>query len=148
MAIDFFISPLLGLPNIGMTTNFLKMGGVFEMLILSYAVVFRMRAVQNENCKISAELFEHISEIEKLEEELIKLHQGQENTISDIELSEREIEILTLIAQKRDNREIAEKLFISVNTVKYHVKKLYDKLDINSRKEALAKASELQIDTI
>ena len=58
-------------------------------------------------------------------------------------LTKREIEILTLLAQRLSNREIAEKLFISLGTVKLHTINIYKKLDVHSRREAVAKANEL-----
>jgi LuxR family maltose regulon positive regulatory protein len=58
-------------------------------------------------------------------------------------ISEREMEVLHLIAAGLSNREIAEKLFISLNTVKTHTKNINSKLDVNSRTRAVARAKEL-----
>ena len=58
-------------------------------------------------------------------------------------LSERELEVLHLIAAGLSNKEIAEKLFISLNTVKTHTKNINSKLDVNSRIKAVAHAKEL-----
>lgn len=52
-------------------------------------------------------------------------------------LSEREFEALKLTIEGKQNREIAELLFISTNTVKFHLKNIYMKLGVNNRKEAL-----------
>jgi LuxR family maltose regulon positive regulatory protein len=60
-------------------------------------------------------------------------------------LSERELEILRLIAAGRTNPEIAELLYLSLNTVKWHVKNLYGKLNAGSRVEAAARAQELDL---
>jgi LuxR family maltose regulon positive regulatory protein len=60
-------------------------------------------------------------------------------------LSERELEILRLIAAGRSNPEIAELLFLSLNTVKWHAKNLYGKLSVGSRIEAVARAQELDL---
>ena len=60
-------------------------------------------------------------------------------------ISERELEVLRLIAVGLSNREIAEKLFISLNTVKSHTKSINSKLDVNSRTKAVARAKELSI---
>jgi DNA-binding NarL/FixJ family response regulator len=51
-------------------------------------------------------------------------------------LTERELEILDLVAQGRLNREIAERLVISVNTVRNHIRNILDKLQMHSRMEA------------
>jgi LuxR family maltose regulon positive regulatory protein len=58
-------------------------------------------------------------------------------------LSERELEILTLIAAGLKNKEIAEQLMISLNTVLYHNKNIYSKLGVNKRALAIARAREL-----
>jgi LuxR family maltose regulon positive regulatory protein len=58
-------------------------------------------------------------------------------------ISERELEVLCLIAAGLSNREIADKLFISLNTVKTHTKNINSKLDVNSRTKAVARAKEL-----
>jgi LuxR family maltose regulon positive regulatory protein len=60
-------------------------------------------------------------------------------------LSERELEILRLIAAGRSNPEIAELLYLSLNTVKWHAKNLYGKLNVGSRIEAVARAQELEL---
>jgi DNA-binding NarL/FixJ family response regulator len=58
-------------------------------------------------------------------------------------ISERELEVLELLAAGRSNKEIAGRLGVSPNTVKTHVAKLYDKLDVNRRTEAIRRAREL-----
>jgi LuxR family maltose regulon positive regulatory protein len=60
-------------------------------------------------------------------------------------LSERELEILRLIAAGRSNPEIADLLYLSLNTIKWHVKNLYSKLNVGSRVEAMARAQELDL---
>lgn len=57
----------------------------------------------------------------------------------------REREILELMAKGRSNREIAEALYISENTVKTHVSNVYQKLDVNDRTEAVTTALRLGI---
>ena len=58
-------------------------------------------------------------------------------------LSQRELEILKLIAQGLSNREIGERLFLALDTVKGHNRKIFDKLQVQSRTEAVARAREL-----
>ncbi len=60
-------------------------------------------------------------------------------------LSPREIEVLLLLAQGLSNRSIAEQLVVSLNTVKAHTRRLYDKLDVNSRGQAVARARALRL---
>lgn len=63
----------------------------------------------------------------------------------DSPLSKREHEILLLIAEGYSNQQIADKLFISLNTTKTHLKNIYQKLDVKRRTEALFRARELGI---
>jgi DNA-binding CsgD family transcriptional regulator len=58
-------------------------------------------------------------------------------------LTAREHEILGLIAQGLSNREIGEKLFVSENTVKTHSSRLFDKMSVNRRMQAVQKGKEM-----
>ncbi len=58
-------------------------------------------------------------------------------------LSERELEILQKIAEGLTNPEIAERLYLSLNTVKVHTRNIYGKLGVHNRTQAVAKAREL-----
>jgi LuxR family maltose regulon positive regulatory protein len=58
-------------------------------------------------------------------------------------LSQRELKIMQLIAQGLSNREIGERLFLALDTVKGHNRKIFDKLQVQSRTEAIARAREL-----
>jgi LuxR family transcriptional regulator, maltose regulon positive regulatory protein len=60
-------------------------------------------------------------------------------------LSEREVEVLRLIAQGMKYEEIAEALVITLNTVRFHVKQIYRKLDVNNRTNAIATARQLDL---
>jgi len=72
------------------------------------------------------------------------LHRTQVQVSEMIEpLSERELEILRLIAQGLSNREISERLFLALDTVKGHNRRIFDKLQVKSRTEAIARAREL-----
>jgi len=60
-------------------------------------------------------------------------------------VSDRELEVLTLLAQGRSNKEIAKQLDVSPNTVKTHVASLFEKLEAKRRTEAISRARELGI---
>lgn len=64
-----------------------------------------------------------------------------QRTPSKIKLSRREKEVLTLLSEGNSYDGIAEKLFISKNTIKYHLKNIYIKLQVNSNVEAVQKAN-------
>jgi LuxR family maltose regulon positive regulatory protein len=55
-------------------------------------------------------------------------------------LSERELDILNLIAEGLTNQEIATRLYLSLNTVKAHTRNIYGKLNVNSRTQAIARS--------
>jgi len=57
--------------------------------------------------------------------------------LRDLGITKRELEILALIAQGLSNREIAEKLFVSENTIKTHSSRLFDKLSAKRRTQAV-----------
>jgi len=58
-------------------------------------------------------------------------------------LSKRELQILTLLAERLSNKEIADKLYISATTVKRHTANIYEKLGVHGRRQAVAKAAGL-----
>ena len=58
-------------------------------------------------------------------------------------LSERELEVLQLIAEGLTNPEIATRLFLALNTVKAHNRNIYGKLNVHSRTQAIARSQEL-----
>ena len=61
----------------------------------------------------------------------------------ELELSAREITTLKLMAENLTNKEIAERAFVSINTVKTHLKNIFIKLDANNRSDAVAKAKKM-----
>ena len=60
-------------------------------------------------------------------------------------LSDRELEVLHLMAQDLSYKEIADQIMVSLNTVRTHVKNIYSKLMVHKRSQAIAKARELHL---
>jgi LuxR family maltose regulon positive regulatory protein len=60
-------------------------------------------------------------------------------------LTDRELDVLHLMAEGLKYREIAAKLFISMNTVRFHIKAIYGKLNVNNRTQAIQRARQLRI---
>ena len=56
-------------------------------------------------------------------------------------LTERETEVLTMLAKGRSYKSIALDLEISINTIKYHIKNMYDKLQVHTKEDAIKEAS-------
>ena len=65
--------------------------------------------------------------------------------LRELGITNREHEILGLIAEGLSNREIGERLFVSENTVKTHSSRLFDKMRVNRRVQAVQKARELRL---
>lgn len=70
---------------------------------------------------------------------------NQTKKIQVTDLSSRELDTLKLVAENLTYQEIADKLFISLNTVKTHLKNIYLKLEVDSRTKAIAKAKERKL---
>lgn len=68
-----------------------------------------------------------------------------ETELQERKISKRELEVLTLMAEGLSNNEIAERLFVSLNTVKTHSAKLFEKLDVKRRTQAIETAKKLQL---
>ncbi|WP_421828588.1 LuxR C-terminal-related transcriptional regulator [Larkinella sp.] len=68
-----------------------------------------------------------------------------EAELMKVGLSNRELEVLQLIAEGLSNQEIASRLFVSLNTVKTHSSKVLEKLDVKRRTQAIEKAKRLSL---
>lgn len=68
-----------------------------------------------------------------------------ERALDSLGISEREYEVLELLAAGQSNKEIAANLFVSPNTVKTHLANLYGKLEVSRRTQAVQRARELQL---
>ena len=62
------------------------------------------------------------------------------NKTEDFSLTKRELEVLDAIVNGANNKEIAENLFISIETVRNHIRHIYEKLQVHSKSEAVIKA--------
>ena len=68
-----------------------------------------------------------------------------EKAITALKISNRELEVLKLMAKGLSNQEIADSLFVSLNTIKTHTSNLLEKLDAKRRTQAVENAKKLQI---
>ena len=75
----------------------------------------------------------------------IQMQEIDRGTIKQLNISKREYEVLELIAKGLSNQEIADQLFISITTVKTHSSRLFEKLDVQRRTQAIHKAKSLNI---
>lgn len=95
-----------------------------------------------------AKLLEYIQEAQtggapmtaSIAAQVLKMFSAQHASTTDFELSERENEVLHLLVNGHSYKMIAADLFISIDTVRSHIKKIYEKMHVNSKSEAVAKA--------
>jgi DNA-binding NarL/FixJ family response regulator len=72
---------------------------------------------------------------------IVSRDQQKARDATDIELTPRELDVLTLLAEGASNKTIARQLGISVHTAKFHVGSILDKLDATGRTDAVAHAA-------
>jgi len=104
--------------------------------------------IRNKNQRIEqmhTELRNFLLEVEDLKLAMADKKEWENNKINELlkkyEITDREADVLHMISHGYSNTEIAEKLFISINTVKYHIKNLYLKLDAKNRVEIINRFS-------
>lgn len=83
--------------------------------------------------------------IEKQPEPVPEIFARDEAKLEQYGISKREMEVLELMALGLSNQEIADRLFVSLNTVKTHISNLFVKLDVSRRTQAVKAAKELKL---
>ena len=134
-----FIAPInWGLQIFTVSLSTIKFAAFFEMLILTYAITYRVKILQKENEIYRTQINKYVDEIQALKSSTQDRYVIDENLLKEKhQLSTREIDVLLLVYKGFANNKIAEELQISLNTVKYHIRNIYEKLNINSKNEAI-----------
>ncbi len=120
---------------------------VAALLLLALAgVIISGLIIKNKNHRIREMSLEIRNYLLRLEQENKQENQNHHKSTSSLHLlinkfglTSREAEIMTLIGEGLGNNEIAARLFVSNNTVKFHIKNTFLKLDVRNRVEALRK---------
>lgn len=142
-AADYWILRKLGIHVLDLYPGQLKTGSVTEMLVLSVAIVFRMRALTAENAHYRAEIERYVRLVGELQEQSLRQADDLfEKIRQKYGLSEREVEVLRGITAGLTNQQIADKIFLSVHTIKFHTRNLFDKMEITNRTQALSRLHE------
>ncbi len=114
---------------------------VFEALISGASGYLIKTTPHDELLKSIKEAYDGASpmnsHIAKKMVELLRAFDEQKKADEEL-LSERENEVLTSLSTGQSYREIAESLYISSHTVRYHIRNIYDKLNVNSQTAAIA----------
>lgn len=132
--------------------NLIQILAIVSLLILTIIglIVARLRKKNNQLIisLMRNDIQDYMNRLEKLEQEKEQSEDGDERAIfkKNVEqygLSERELDVLSLISHGLKNDEIAEKLFLSVSTVKTHTRNIFQKLDVRNRIEAARMAKRI-----
>ena len=112
---------------------------LFSIILFS---IYKLRQKKNhiKMLTIQKEISSYVREISNLKEHQCHSEEEIKKRIKQWELTEREQNILFCITKGMTNKEIAAQMFVSINTVKTHVKNIYVKLDVRNRTEAAQKA--------
>ncbi len=117
-----------------------------SLIIIAFLYLFFRLRRKNTDLELAhknAEIQNYIMKIKEMESKMKEGNTQTEEELKDrlrkLGLTEREIDVLKLISEGFNNDEIAEKMFISKNTVKSHIKNIYVKLDVKNRIQAIKK---------
>jgi DNA-binding CsgD family transcriptional regulator len=108
-------------------------GGLIALIFTILGIYFGLRWTRAKEVVVIREVPVRMNEPFMMNAEKLK----------EVGLTAREHEILALIAQGLSNREIGVKLFISENTIKTHSSRLFEKMKVNRRVQAVQKAKDL-----
>jgi NarL family two-component system response regulator LiaR len=108
-------------------------GGAIALVFVVLGIWFGTKMAKKKEVVVIKEVMINNSEPFTLNEDKLK----------EVGISKREYEILEQIAKGLSNKEIADKLSVSENTVKTHSSRIFEKLDVNRRMQAIQKAKEL-----
>jgi ATP/maltotriose-dependent transcriptional regulator MalT len=107
------------------------------------SIAKQISSLKSENVALKSKLVQTETELQSL---VLKYSEAKEKLPPNlVALSKREYEVLLFIAEGLSDKEIADKIFVSVNTVKTHVRRIYDKLLVNSRMEATKMLNNYQL---
>lgn len=112
-------------------------GGLIALLFAALGIWLGLKLTKKEEVVLLKEVVKEVPVPQPA-----KPFAVNEAQLKQLGITKRELEILELIAQGMSNREIAEKLFVSENTVKTHSSRLFDKLSAKRRTQAVQIAKE------
>ncbi|MDB5200937.1 MAG: helix-turn-helix transcriptional regulator [Ferruginibacter sp.] len=115
-----------------------------EIYIGAIALIFTLLGIWLAR-KLSTPKVRHVTIEKELYVERPDNFEPNKSLLSDLAISKRELEVLSLMAEGNSNQEIANRLFVSVSTVKTHNQHLFEKLDVSRRMQAVEKAKKLSL---
>lgn len=133
-AIDYFLLDGLGIEFLNTDTIHIKTAFFVEMIVMTYAIVFRMNAIKEENAQRKTEMQIYLQKQENMSREsIVKIIEDVylENLIMHYDLDGVEIKLLQYISEGKTNAKIARKLNTTENDIELMTKELYHKLEIS-----------------
>lgn len=133
-----------------MQFKFVVVDHAIEIYITGIAISFTLLGIWLAK-KLTRPKTEIIKETIVVEKEVTVYKSSAEPFLPDTEMidrlgiSQREMKVLQLMAEGSTNQEIANALFVSLNTIKTHTSRLFEKLDVKRRTQAVEKAKRLHI---
>jgi DNA-binding CsgD family transcriptional regulator len=124
-------------------TGQLEVANIIEMFILSTALAFSVDKLYRQNLHYRVEIDRYMhKEMNQQNQTAGKAAEVFSDVQLKYNLTERETEVLKGITEGLTNQEIGEKLFLSVNTIKFHTRNIFEKMEISNRAQAVSRLHE------
>ncbi len=144
-AVFFLIGHPFGFWEVRGDMKIIKIASWLDIFVFTYAISFRMKSNLENAEKKLIKLQSYINEFNEktafnnTSQKEKYLYLLKENNSTNKPLTLREIEVLKYLNEGYSNTKISEKLFISPNTIKSHIRNIYHKTDVKNRKELFNK---------
>lgn len=122
--------------------HFVIVNYAIEVYVSAIAVVFTALGIWLALKLVKPEINTIVIEKPVIADTAFNLNEAE---LSKLRISSRELEVLQLMAEGLSNQEIAERLFVSLNTIKTHSSNLFIKLEAERRTQAVEKAKRLHL---
>lgn len=140
----FYILNPIGLGFKALTNEHMKASGMLEILAFLLVSAYKVYRLQADKKLNYMPVFD-AEQVKNGDEETEIPDDSLDSLCALYGLTESELKVFKCIVQGMSNTEISRKLFISVNTVKYHNRNIYEKMDIKSKSQAVSKILSAQI---
>ncbi len=123
--------------------RYIIMAHAFEIYAGAIALIFTCLGIW-----LALKLVKPKIQTQVIEKEIYKTSASfvfNQTAFEHLGLSKRELEVLQLMARGTSNQEIADQLFVSLNTIKTHVSRLFEKLEVKRRTQAVELAQKLSL---
>ena len=128
-SINTLVLTNLGISFFNTSPIAMKIGGFIQIVVIWFAQLYREKYLRDQNNSMKEEIISYSDSKKYIDDKELEV---LINT-----LSFREKEIFNLIKEGYSNKQIAEETNVSINTIKFHIKNIYDKLQVKNRKEAI-----------